>query len=136
MRFSKGRSLHNILSKGKIRTRDDMETHGVIYTQGCKDCDAVYVGETGRKAKTRRAEHSKCLKELDLKSAIAQHAFESDHRPDEASFKISLREKNCFRRKVKESLMISTMKTFNRDSGLELKGKWEGVLSKFKVRFS
>ena len=136
VRFSRGRSLQDILCRGKFRNKDILDAHGVIYTQGCRDCDAVYVGETGRKARVRKAEHDKCLSNCDVKSAIAQHALELDHRPDKESFRIVLKEKNWFRRRVKESLMISSLKNFNRDSGLELKGKWQGVMKKFGVRFS
>ena len=96
-------------------------------------CDAVYVDETSRKVKTHKAEQ--CLMDLDLKSAVAQHALESSHRPDKKSFKIVLKQKNWFRRIVKESLMIHSLNTFNRDFGLELKGKWQGALKKFNVRF-
>ena len=32
---------------------------GVIYKIGCNNCDAVYIGETGRLLKDRRDEHRK-----------------------------------------------------------------------------
>ena len=43
-------------------------------------CDAVYVGETGRSLNTRKKEHVKAVKEMNLqKSALCQHIATCDH---------------------------------------------------------
>ena len=45
--------------KDKIKTEDKC---GVIYQVSCKNCDKVYIGETGRKLCTRLSEHKKDFK--------------------------------------------------------------------------
>ena len=45
-----------------------------------RDCDAVYVGETGRSLNTRKKQHVKAAKEMNLqKSALYQLIATSDH---------------------------------------------------------
>ena len=46
---------------------------GLVYEILCRDCDAVYVGETRRSLNTRKREHMKAVKEMNLqKSALCQ----------------------------------------------------------------
>ena len=49
-------TLRNILvhPKDKIKTEDKS---GVVYRVSCKNCDQVYIGETGRKLSIRTKEH-------------------------------------------------------------------------------
>ena len=42
--------------------RVPQDTAGVVYEIPCKDCDKVYVGETGRRYGTREKEHQKDVK--------------------------------------------------------------------------
>ena len=39
--FTKGMTLGSILSRPKLRQKEALEEAGVVYTQGCKDCDSV-----------------------------------------------------------------------------------------------
>ena len=39
--------------------RTVQEKAGVVYRLDCKDCDAKYVGETGRQVQDRMAEHKR-----------------------------------------------------------------------------
>ena len=130
--FTKGRTLGSILSRPKLRQKEALEEAGVVYTQGCKDCDKVYVGESGRRASCRKAEHQKCVRDMDMRSAIAQHVHEQSHRPDSDSFKVILKEKDWRRRKIKESLVIRQARNFNRDVGVDLKGGWRGIFNCFR----
>ena len=46
-----------------------------LYKINCHDCDASYVGETGRALKTRVSEHRRAMEKRDFSaSALAQHA--------------------------------------------------------------
>ena len=52
----------------------DKKKCGLVYEIPCRDCDAVYVGETARSLSTRKKEHVKAVKEMNLqKSALCQY---------------------------------------------------------------
>jgi hypothetical protein len=66
------------------------ETAEVIYQVPCKNCDKIYIGETGRKLGTRISEHKKdCISVEQIsrvtrameknKSAITDHAIQQNH---------------------------------------------------------
>ena len=52
---SKG-TLRQLLTRVKSK-RPTMKKKGVVYKIPCQDCDAVYIGETGRSLQKRLAEH-------------------------------------------------------------------------------
>ena len=45
----------------------DHEKSGLVYQISCCDCDAVYIGETGRSITTRKWEHVDAVKNFDVK---------------------------------------------------------------------
>ena len=52
------------------------EKSGLVYQISCCDCDAVYIGVTGRTITTRKREHVDAVKNLDVrKPALCQHAW-------------------------------------------------------------
>ena len=52
----------------------ESEKSGLVYEIPCRDCDAVYIVETGRSIKTRKREHFDAVKKMDTnKSALCQH---------------------------------------------------------------
>ena len=56
---------------------------GLVYQISCRDCNAVYVGETGRSVRTRKREHTDAVKTFNTKkSALSQHVMDFDHRID------------------------------------------------------
>ena len=73
------RTLRRILSHPKDRIPDD-DKSSIVYKINCRDCDASYVGETGRALKTRMSEYRMAVEKMDFSaSALAQHAWEHDH---------------------------------------------------------
>ena len=57
----------------------ESEKIGLVYEIPC-DCDAVYIGETGRSLKTRKFEHFEAVKRMDVtKSTLCQHIVDFDH---------------------------------------------------------
>ena len=49
----------------------------------CQDCNALYVGETGRSVRTRKREHADAVKTFNTKkSVLSQHVMDFDHRID------------------------------------------------------
>ena len=113
---------------------DKLKTSGVIYGVPCKDCDAIYIGETGRPLATRIKEHKKEVDEIEntiktrqqrkdlkgvlFKSAITDHAIHNQHTINWEETRIKDKENTRFNRVIKESICImKEQKTINRDSG-------------------
>ena len=44
------------------------QKRGSVYQISCRDCNAVYVGETGRSVRTRKREHVDAVKTFNTKS--------------------------------------------------------------------
>ena len=59
---------------------DFEEKRGLVYQISCRDCNAIYIGETGRSVKTRKREHVRAVRDIDPeKSALCLHVLERDH---------------------------------------------------------
>ena len=58
--------LSSVFRKPKDRILES-EKSGVVYKIPCRDCDAVYIGETGRSLKTRKREHFDAVERMDVK---------------------------------------------------------------------
>ena len=57
--------------------------HGLVYQISCRDCNNVYVGETGCSVRTKKREHVNTVKTFNTKkSALSQHVMDFDHRID------------------------------------------------------
>ncbi len=88
--------------------RNPADTLGVVYSTLCRDCNKVYVGETGRQIGVRRIEHQKEADELSNqhftrkqhktsqsilhKSAITDHISQNNHNIDWNNGKILAKE--------------------------------------------
>ena len=103
----------------------DKKKCGLVYEISCHDCDAVYVGETGRSLSTRKKEHVKAVKEMNLqKSILCQHIATCDHFiawDDACILKI---EPHYRKRRIAESSLINqrakVVNVLNRNDGLIL----------------
>ena len=71
------RLLTNIKGKDKPEDRQ-----GVVYKIKCCDCQASYVGETGRNLSTRLTEHKRATKNGDVNNHIAEHCLKTKHQID------------------------------------------------------
>ena len=79
----------------------------VVYKIVCKDCDASYVGQTGRRLKTRTAEHRNNINWNNTShSVITEHRIKCNHEFDWESVKILDSERYLGRRLVSEMLHI------------------------------
>ena len=59
------------------------QMRGLVYKISCRDCNAVYVSETGRSVRTRKREHADAVKTFNTKkSALSQHVLDFDHKID------------------------------------------------------
>ena len=85
----------------------DKEKSGLVYQISCRDCDAVYIGETGRSLETRKCEHIDAVKNFDLKKfALRQHVAENDHFIDWDNAKILRKEPHWQKRRIPEGYLI------------------------------
>ena len=72
-------TIGNFFPKPKDPVPKD-QTRGVIYSNPCKDCDKLYIGETKRKFNARLREHQKAVEqEHPKKSALAEHSLQFGH---------------------------------------------------------
>ena len=62
------RLLTNVKDKDKPEDRQ-----GAVYKIKCYDCQASYVGETGRNSSTRLTEHKRATRNGDVNNHIAEH---------------------------------------------------------------
>ena len=99
---------------------------GVVYRVPCGTCDKVYIGETGRPVGERMLEHRRDvrLRRTDS-SAVAEHAWDSDHPPNWGEVRCIAQDKHWYTRRVKEAIQIRLHPTnINRDNGIDIPEEW------------
>ena len=94
----------------------------MVYQIDCKECEATYVGQTGRHLRERLKEHTKALDKGNIRnSGVAEHAFEAHHDIDLDKIKVLDVESNQNRRQVREALRIRNLDpSMNRDWGIDV----------------
>ena len=115
---------HHTLSSLFRKPKDAInfaQKRGLVYQISCRDCNAVYVGETERSVRTRKREHADAVKTFNTKkSALSQHVMDFDHRKDWDNVKI-LKSAHAYRRRVAESFLINekacSCNVINRNDG-------------------
>jgi len=104
----------------------------VVYKIPCKNCERVYVGETGRPLGARVKEHRKEVDSITgiftraektraasicNKSAITDHVCNENHVIDWANAKVIDRESDGAGRLIREAIWIRKTDNMNRDEG-------------------
>ena len=69
--------LTNVKDKDKPEDRQ-----GAVYKIKCCDCQASYIGETGRNLSTRLTEHKRATRNGDVNNHIAEHHLQTKHQID------------------------------------------------------
>ena len=118
-------SPHHTLSSLFCKPKDAInfeQKRGLVYQISCRDCNAVYVGETGRSVRTRQREHADAVKTFNTeKSALSRHVMDLNHRIDWDNVKILKSESHAYRRRVAESFLINqkacSCNVINRNDG-------------------
>jgi len=83
----------------------------VVYKINCKDCDASYVGQTGRQLKTRISEHKNHInRNTSALSVITEHRLHENHGFDWERVEILDVERNFNKRIVPEMIHIKYQK--------------------------
>ena len=74
-------TLRRILTNVKGRDQP-CDRQGAVYRIKCADCQATYIGETGRNLNTRLTEHKRATKNGDISNHIAEHHRLTKHKID------------------------------------------------------
>ena len=121
-------TLRKVLVSPKDKTNLEKRS-GVVYSIKCKDCDSLYIGESGRNLEKRLEEHKS--KAASFKSVITEHDERSKgHNIDWENVKVLEREPRDFPSKILEAIHIRTLNPkLNRDKGLELDPVWDNLLA-------
>ncbi|XP_068736517.1 uncharacterized protein [Montipora capricornis] len=90
--------LTNVKDKDQPRDRQ-----GAVYKIKCCDCQATYIGETGRNLNTRLTEHRRATRNGDINNNIAEHHLQTNHRIDWDSATCVTYNTNYYQRIVLES---------------------------------
>ena len=102
---------HHTLSSLFRKPKDPItfeQKRGLVFQISCRNCNAVYVGETGRSVRTRKREHADAVKTFNTKkSALSEHVMDFDHRIDWDNVKILKSESHAYRRRAAESFLIN-----------------------------
>ena len=74
-------TLRHVLTNVKDREQPD-ERQGAVYKINCSDCQATYIGETGRNLNIRLTEHKRSTEKQDKTNHIAEHHRQTKHNID------------------------------------------------------
>ncbi|KYQ51407.1 hypothetical protein ALC60_09486 [Trachymyrmex zeteki] len=119
-----------------IRVQKDKLPHfmfhtDVVYKMECRDCDASYVGQTGRTLKTRISEHRNHInRNTDQKSVITEHRLEHTHDFDWDSVKILDQEQILSKRLISEMIFIRKQK-----NGLNIQSDTDSLTKAYDFLF-
>ena len=97
------RTIKSQVCKIKDR-RETLDQANVVYKLECSDCNACYVGETGRLLKERKLEHQKDVRNGSALSNVFQHTSASSHSFNFNEMKVLDREECKRKRKMLESV--------------------------------
>ena len=74
-------TLQRLLTKVKDKDKPE-DKQGAVYKIKCCDCQASYIGETGRNLSTRLTEHKRATRNGDVNNHIAEHHLQTKHQID------------------------------------------------------
>ena len=98
--------LTNVKDKDEPNNRQ-----GAVYKIKCSDCQASYIGETGRNLETRLTEHKRATTNGDINNHIAEHHRLTNHNIDWDSAQCVTYSTNYFQRLTLESWFTNLEQT-------------------------
>ena len=100
------RLLTNVKDKDKPEDRQ-----GAVYKIKCCDCQASYIGETGRNLSTRLTEHKRATRNGDVNNHIAEHHLQTKHKIDWPSATCFMYSTDYYKRLTLESWFTNLEQT-------------------------
>ena len=94
--FKYSSSIKSTLVHNNLNVKSDAG----VYKVPCKDCDLVYIGETGRSLDVRMKEHKRDVKNCNTNNANFVHAYDQNHSIDWDSSKMIIKCNNFKKRKT------------------------------------
>ena len=101
-------TIKNVL--GKINASG---SNAGVYKILCKDCNSVYIGETGRDLATRIKEHKYAIRTANDNNAIFRHVRDQSHRVDWDNSALIYKCNDYKKRKIIESFCIKKYNNYN-----------------------
>ena len=74
-------TLRWLLSNAKDKDKPE-DRQGAVYKIKCCDCQASYIGETGRNLSTRLIEHKRASRNGEVNNHVAEHHLQTKHQID------------------------------------------------------
>ena len=103
-------TLRQLLTKVKDKDEPNRR-QGAVYKIKCCDCQATYIGETGRNLNVRLTEHKRATRNGDINNHIAEHHLQTNHRIDWDSAKCITYCTNYYQRLTLESWFTNLEQT-------------------------
>ena len=120
-------TLRSLLPKPKDPIPKE-DRNNAVYQLNCKDCEAVYVGETKRTLNIRAEEHITAIKSASKKSHTAEHCWKYNHDFDWKHKKVLGFEKNWKTRTIKESIYSEENEHHINGISFKLPNIWKPIL--------
>ena len=103
-------TLRQLLTNVKDKDEPN-DRQGAVYKIKCCDCQASYIGETGRNLNIRLTEHKRATKNGDVNNHIAEHHLHTNHRIDWDSAECVTYSTDYYKRLTLESWFINLEQT-------------------------
>jgi GIY-YIG catalytic domain len=136
--YSRQANLGNLIAPNRPLVPTE-KTRSCVYEIPCKNCDAVYIGETKRSLATRCSEHFlSCRKAFSIQkvptseihdTGLPHHAFNLKHEFDFQNAKVLRTEPHSTKRKILESIEIEkSSNSVNLNKGKRLDMSWIPII--------
>ena len=95
-----------------VKDKDEpSDRQGAVYKIKCCDCQASYIGETGRNMNIRLTKHKRATKNGDVNNHIAEHHLHTNHRIDWDSAECVTYITDYYKRLTRESWLTNLEQT-------------------------
>ena len=119
-------TLRRLLTDVKDKDKPE-DRQGAVYKIKCCDCQATYIGETGRNLSTRLTERKRATRNGDVNNHIADHHLQTKHQIDWDSATCITYSTDCYQRLTLERWFINIEQT-PLNGSQQLPGPYKGLI--------